>query len=322
MRRLFYVILITVCILFAGCSNDVIKDKDVMDTQMHYTQSKEGDNQEIKDQETDNKETEKKRTENKEVKATPILIGNYFIGGVIDGNWYSAEEFYNKKLVNMEEIEYNTYAKGRKIGTFKGSKPSSPISGDTLEEDLYISDYVFMKLYDENKQTVDFDIALKQDWDIFPRSYQRKDPEQGVYKELIEKILIDEGIENPVTHIKEIIRVDLDGDGTEEVIVTANDTADNKFDYLKKGDHAIVLFRKIVNGEVQNQIIHREIQVEEPEEFSIYRYLFEAYDIADLDGDGIMEVIIKGWYYEGEYYQVYKLINDELEAVAVNGFGV
>lgn len=149
----------------------------------------------------------------------------------------------------MEEIEYNTYAKGKKIGTFKGSKPIDPISGKFLEEDLYISDYVFMKLYDENKQTVEFDIALKQDWDIFPRSYQRKDPEQGVYKEIIEKILIDAGIENPVTHIKEIIRV-------------------------------------------------------------------------DLDGDGIMEVIIKGWYYEGEYYQVYKLIDDELEAVAVNGFGV
>ena len=132
---------------------------------------------------------------------------------------------------------------------------------------------------------------------------------------------MEEGIENPVSHIKEIIRVDLDGDGTQEVVLTANDTTDNMFHDRKKGANAIVLFRKIVDGKVHQDIVVQDLWLEEPEEATLYRYLFEVCEIADLDGDGIMEVIIKGWYYEGEEYCVYKLIDHKLELVAVNGFG-
>lgn len=49
--------------------------------------------------------------------------------------------------------------------------------------------------------------------------------------------------------------------------------------------------------------------------------LFSVDSIADLDGDGIMELIISSQYYEGFGWSIYKLIDKRLELVASNGMG-
>lgn len=302
MRLLCRIALITVSLLFAGCSNDSVKASEA--------------------QVPKKKDTAQEIIAHKEVDATPILIGGFLIGGLIDGAWYSAEDFYSRKVVEMDGFEYEAYIDDKKSGVFKGSKPIYPIDGNKLEEDKYNLDYAIVELYNVDKQKVDYDIALKHSWPLFPRAYKRQDPTQPVYEEILKNALIQQGLENPVSEIKEIIRVDLDGDGSEEVIMTASNAKENEFEKVKKGDNAIVLFRNVVGGKVQQQVLDHYLLIDEPEQSTLYRVLFETAQIADLDGDGIMEVIIRSWYYEGEYYSVFKLINNKLERVATNGWGV
>ena len=69
-------------------------------------------------------------------------------------------------------------------------------------------------------------------------------------------------------------------------------------------------------------MIDKHILLEDVQETSIYRLLFRVETFADLDGDGVLEVIVRDWYYEGEGWSVYKLIDNRLVLVASNGAGV
>lgn len=44
--------------------------------------------------------------------------------------------------------------------------------------------------------------------------------------------------------------------------------------------------------------------------------------IADLNGDGVMEIVTKSYYYEGNASSVYELAGDELREVLSTGCGV
>lgn len=81
------------------------------------------------------------------------------------------------------------------------------------------------------------------------------------------------------------------------------------------------MLRRYVDGKAIDQVLEQHIILEEPEFPSPYRLLYSVDTIADLDGDGIMEVIVFTQYYEGLGWSIYKLIDDRLELVASNGIG-
>ncbi|TAH64515.1 MAG: hypothetical protein EWM47_12415 [Anaerolineaceae bacterium] len=81
------------------------------------------------------------------------------------------------------------------------------------------------------------------------------------------------------------------------------------------------MFRKYVDGEAVDQVLLEHIIIEDPEYPSPYRLLFSVDSIADLDGDGIMELIVFSQYYEGLGWSIFKLIDNNLELVASNGLG-
>lgn len=113
----------------------------------------------------------------------------------------------------------------------------------------------------------------------------------------------------------------MDDDGTDEMIIAADNTINDQFEQVKIGDNAVLVFRKVVDGEMKDQIVNEDIRLEDDEYASLYRVLSRVETIADLDGDGIMEVIVRSWYYEGEEWSIYKLIDNRLELLTSNGFG-
>lgn len=254
--------------------------------------------------------------------SSPLIIQGIFVGGISGGKLMKPDEFYNSKLVDFDGYVYDTYLEGKKKGEAIGSLPFDPISGEALREESYDEAYAYVELKDKNNEKASYDLAIKTDWDIFPRNYKAQSTDQENYITLAKDLLGRGGVENPDTTLKQVIRVDLEGDGTEEVLIAANNTQDDQFEEVQKGDNALIVFRKVVNGEVIDQVVDQDIRLEVEEYPSIYRILFQVDAIADLDGDGVMEVIIRSWYYEGEGWGVYKLIDNKLELVTSNGWGV
>ena len=323
MKQLILIILVIVCL--TGCTGDQINPSAEQSVStVTPANSEEQKTQEAASQTIEeNNENDGTAGEpgNHEI-TTPVLIKGLLIGGLYRGEWMRSAEFYNSGAVDFNGYHYDVYVDDMKKGTATGGLPIDFLSGATLTEDEYIPGFDIIKLFDENKQKVEYDIAIRADWDLYPRKYNFKSNDQDFYNELVTSTLAAEGLDAPDISLKQVIRVDLDGDGTEEVLITADNTVNGQFEQVKKGDYAICIFRKLVGDTVEDQVVEKDIRLEDEQETTLYRNLFSVESVADLDGDGIMEVVLRSWYYEGEGWAVYKLIDGRLQQVASNGVGV
>ena len=317
-----YIIIILAIIFLTACDKILEIENDTPQvTPTHSTENDQTINEDIATpQVIPTYSTENDQTINEDI-ATPVLVKNLFLGGLSNGKWMQRDEFFNSGIVKFDGFEYDVYSNNINIGTAIGRLPANWISGELIQGDKYEEDFSILEIYDKNNQAISYDIAIKAEWNLFPQSYTEQSTEQESYTTLVKNYLVECGIESPKTSIKQIISVDLEGDGTEEVLIAADNTIDDQFEQVKKGDNAVLIFRKVVEGEVIDQIVEQDIRLNEEEYSSYYRILYRVETIADLDGDSVMEVIVRSWYYEGEGWSIYKLIHNRLELVASNGIG-
>lgn len=314
MKKLVWVLVIV--LLFSSCTSKPME-----------TPKEDNSSKAIGETEINSGQTKPEISESSEIKIdrrsinTPILIGNLLMGGLSKGEWVTYEEFLNNKVCDLKGFIYDIYVDDRKVSEGIGGQLISPFTDEELQDDKIGYPFVYVKVLDKENQEINFDIAMKADWDLFPRQYQELNTSQEVYLNLVKKYLEKAGLENPNTMLKQVIKVDLEGDGVDEVLVAANNTVGDELKEVKSGDNAILIFRRLVNGQVIDTVLGQDIRRQD-EAGSIYRIWYEVDTIADLDADGIMEVVIRAWYYEGEEWLIYKLIDNKLEWVAGNGFGV
>ena len=130
-------------------------------------------------------------------------------------------------------------------------------------------------------------------------------PDNATYIKAASDALRTKGIINKAPKIRDALRVDLEGDGQEEILISATSYEGDIQPRAKKGDYSFVLLRKIVAGKVRNIIVAgdfvtKKIDFGVPSEYRIS-------SILDLNGDGKMEIIIYGSYYEGRWIEVYEM---------------
>lgn len=162
-------------------------------------------------------------------------------------------------------------------------------------------------------------VAISAPWDLTPHFIQ-EETDNGTYSEIARPLLAARGldIENPV--IKQVVRFDLDGNGENEVIVVAEDIEDDGL-FAQEGDYSLVFMRIVVEGDVQTAILGESIVSEVPEGTTPFVLSHSVAAVADLSGDGKMEMIIHEVYYEGSGWSVWEYVNDDLGPVFQIGSG-
>lgn len=107
--------------------------------------------------------------------------------------------------------------------------------------------------------------------------------------------------------IQQALRVDLDGDGRLEVILTANnpnyavggDAATGQY-AQQPGHYGMVVVRKLLSDtQLRTFVLRSGLYSARDAEQSPLMYQFRVGAILDLDGDGRMEVIVDDWVHEG-----------------------
>ena len=101
-------------------------------------------------------------------------------------------------------------------------------------------------------------VAIAAPWNALPRKPQVTDPTQKTYVDAVRDFLKTKGIEQPEVKIDNIIRVDLDGDGEEEVLISATNYF-TKTNSVPMRSPAGKLFdgvlRRVVAGKVETQFV-------------------------------------------------------------------
>jgi FG-GAP repeat len=235
----------------------------------------------------------------------------YLFGATTDGKWVKAEEAA-KALAG--ETTYQVYGLTQSLGQAKGGKPKPS------EEDV-CSDVLTVSLSPKPEKGV---IALAAPWNALPRKPQASDTTQQVYSDAVRDFLKTKGIEQPKVKIDNILRVDLDGDGQDEVLISATNYF-NKDDHVPMrspaGSYSMVLLRRQVAGKVETQLVEGEFYpkayptpTDDNASFNAPN-AYKVIAVLDLDGDGKMEIVVGSNYYEGEAITIYRCEPKKVEAL-------
>lgn len=160
----------------------------------------------------------------------------------------------------------------------------------------------------------------------FPRSIRFLNPEQSDYLLVVKDFIKAQSKSEPPYQIEinTIARIDLDGDGQEEVLIQAQSkgfTTEVDWSDKPKMEMNCTLIRHIKSGKAVTEPFFY-FTSDPTSEFSEPIQTTSILAVADLDGDGNYEVIVSANYYEGQSATVYNLSKGTLKTLVQNGAGV
>lgn len=246
-------------------------------------------------------------------KVHPVLVDNCLIGGMVGGKWMEASAVAPKLKGGEKYRFYNLSGQaGESVGA--GPKSAADYCSDTMEVEF------------APKPAEGVVLAIGGQWNAMPRAPQVLVKTGQIYEAAVSHILRGKRFAQPRINITRILRVDLEGDGTEETLVSATHYRDGMGDDTpmatrpKDGDYSFVFLRKLIRGRVQTIIIDGEFYPRIKEDTGPpNQYIVSA--VADVDGDGRMEVIVRSDYYEGGGSTIYSVRGNRIKQMTSCGCG-
>lgn len=241
------------------------------------------------------------------------LTENCLMGGIGEGKWLDADGIAT--LLKGGE-RYRLYTLTKALGEISGNAPTA--DGEPCNGSRVVT----------FSPKVEDGIAVGGSWNALPRIPRALSTKDPAYRQVVASILRRNGFVRPKINITQILRIDLEGDGIEEVLVSATHLAEGlSVDggpmavHAKPGDYTLVFLRKLVKGRARDIILveayYPRATAEPwtpPEQHSVAAVL-------DLNGDGKMEIIVHGMYYEGSWSSVFRLVGNKAENVFGCGCG-
>ena len=221
------------------------------------------------------------------------------LGGVENGKFIDAKTTVEKLKGNENYTLFGI--EGVNEGELSFSKPKN-------DQDV-CTDFYYVEASEQAVSGVAIGDGFK--WNIMPRTPKQIDLNDATYKKIVSDVLVSKGIKKPTVKITQAVRIDLDGDGQEEVLISATRWASGQLTAgAKVGDYSFVLMRKIVGGKVRNEVVTGEF-INKKIDFGAVNE-FEISAIVDLNGDGRMEVVLHSAYYEGSSSGAFEIKGNKL----------
>ncbi len=146
-------------------------------------------------------------------------------------------------------------------------------------------------------------VGITAPWLIVPHLVEQIE-DDGTYSAFAAELLAERGLDVPEPAMKQIVQVDLEGDGVNEVLVVAEDVSEGLV--AQDGDYSIAFVRRTVSGDVQTDILGESVIVTADGPF-MNSYSVGA--VADLNGDARMEIVLTAAYYEGVGVEVWEFVD-------------
>jgi hypothetical protein len=150
-----------------------------------------------------------------------------------------------------------------------------------------------------------FAVGAGASWKVLPRKWQTANAADDGYKKAVADVLRARGLAKSPVKIEKAVRVDLDDDGADEILLLAAHAA--VFDLIgekQSGSYSMLLMRKIVGGKVRDTIVGGNFLTKQED---YYGGDFSLAGIADFNGDGKMEVLVEISAYEEGWIKVFEI---------------
>ena len=236
-----------------------------------------------------------------------VIVSRYgVLGWTIDGEWIEVSDPpVDPSSIPAEEGDLYRVLR-TESPTSIGVPGSAPMEGcmplPGLTAEIEIDDPMF----NGEGWPYTYPIAISSNWDLTPHDVELLNLESEIYKGFASEILADLEIIEPDPNLITLIRTDLEGDGVDEIIVGAERISGSLM-FPSPGDYSILFIRKIVDGDVTQQLIGGDVFVGEVNGTLEFTRLGA---VADLNGDNRMEITVQYGYYEGGSTGVLEYKND------------
>ncbi len=229
------------------------------------------------------------------------------LGGVENGKFLDAKTTFGRL---KGEGKYSLFSLTGKTGE---------LTATVLAPDVPCEDFYYAKTALEGQKGIA--VGAARTWNPVPRTPKAVNLNNKTYLNIVAQILRSKGVPRAKAKIEQAVQIDLDGDGRDEVVLTASSYGGNIEPSAKTGDYSFLLVRKIVAGKVKNIMVAEEY-IKKNVDFGAPSR-FEISAIADLNGDGKMEIVQYGEYYEGSGAGVWEITDKAVEIKALEtGCGV
>ena len=185
-------------------------------------------------------------------------------------------------------------------------------------------------------------LAARGGWNPAPRQATALGTNHATYAKVVKDILARNGLPDATPQIMQLFRVDLEGDGVDEVVLVAQnilgpETAAVTWlaedlsarmsavpERAKKGDYSLVLVRKLVGGKVREIPLYQFIARKDsgPGDAGwVPPLLHKVHGFADVNGDGVMEILLAERSCETFSYQAYTIKGESAMKIPLPGAG-
>lgn len=213
------------------------------------------------------------------------------LGGIENGKYLDAKTVFGKV---KGEQKYSLYGLTGRTGEMTAA---------IEPPDVPCEEFYFLKT--ELRDQTGIAIGTNRTWNPVPRAPKSVNLKDKTYLNVVAEILRSKGLPKAKAVIEQAVKVDLDGDGVDEVLLTASSYGGKISPRVDANNYSFVLLRKVVGGKAKNIFLAEEY-IKKYIEFGAPNR-FDVSSIADLNGDGKMEIVVYGEYYEGSGANTYEI---------------
>ena len=142
-------------------------------------------------------------------------------------------------------------------------------------------------------------------WTITKRAVSELSADGHFYQQAVIDWLNAEGISAPQLDDLHVFRVDIEGDGVDEIFISASHLDESQHT-TKAGDYSVVLMRKVTGNDavtvpIVGDVYHsQELEITYPTTYSLINFI-------DLNQDGVLEVIVDTQKWENIGARIYQV---------------
>ena len=235
---------------------------------------------------------------------SPVLYGGklydstffLLLGGVNRETWLAPDTSVARF---SGEVTYSLHSLTQKAKYFVWGKTpefSPPCKGYFVGTDASLDEAGFVGVVDG--------------WEIMKRPVAELSDDEGFYRQTVIDWLKNEGVSTPQVDSVYVYRVDIEGDGVDEVFISAAHLDESQHT-TKAGDYSIVLMRQVLGNEAVTKPVvgdiyrSRELEITYPRTYSLTNFI-------DLNQDGRLEAVVEIRKWEGFGARVFQIDGEDV----------